>query len=1119
VTNPIPDPLVGRTVAQYEVLARLGGGGMGVVYKARDTRLGRTVALKFLPPQWSHDEDAKQRFVREAQAASATEHRNICTIHDIVTSDDGQLFIVMAYYEGVTLKQRLEGGPLPVDEALDIATQIADGLARAHAQGVVHRDVKPGNIILAEDGVRILDFGLATFVDALQLTVAGSTLGTAPYMSPEQVKGETADASTDVWAAGVILYQMLTGHVPFRGSHHEAIAYAIRHETPASIRQARPDVAEEIEQIVFRALHKEKSIRYASGRELARALRQVRGQTVPLDLRTQEVIAPAAATLPARRRRSRTPIWAAAAAILVAILAGAAWMMRPPIRPTVVILPISNQTGRAELAPYQRALTLAMIDALSASPVVRPVPWPRALQMLRRFDDELASVAAEGALAGVQGTQTLVRPTLTYEDQQWRIRIEIRDGASATTLHRYESPAMVSALVKETAYALMFDGARLVEDHFGRRNPRRWFGRAPVRELASLDAMKAFEEGINLYDEQEYAPAHAAFAAAGKLDPASAVAEVWRGRAALSMRDRAAASVAATSVERLLTTDAPMVTRLVAQAMVAEARGDDAGAALRWRNVIDAAPDEPAWRLELAMLEERRADTRDAWAAVVARYREALAADPASIRPHLELCRLYNLLQEGPNALKSGQTAVDAYRKAGWPGGEAQALLCLVDALRSGSGAERDRAGELANQAHAILVRLGFSYNLPRAVYYQGLAVAEQGSLDRAVALWGSALAAAEQSGNRPLQPIVLTNLGVANNGLGKPALAAEQFSRSAALYEAMGEERRSARQLYNNAALRVNYSVNDDALLRDIDNALAVSRKQGDNDFEIAELVTRAQFFRNVGRFEESEREASRALELSRRHGLEQRRAGAVMEQARLQVQRSQYAEALATLASIQNASARVSIGAGIVRGRALTRLGDFAGARQHLEAARAALDSQEDTGLRPMLHSALGELAYQQGRLTEARGQFERVAVQWDNELNEEAVVESVGYLGLLDVVQGKARDGIARLTASVDHARKTRRGPLEVRLRVLLAAAHMAANQPREAARSIEQLPEAWQRLGGDWRAQVHYWRGRAAADAGQSQVDYDVARSLLREFTAAMPERFRISVTDRADLRPI
>src|SRR5688572_15006524 len=204
--------MVGRTVAHYEIVARRGGGGMGVVYEARDTRLGRTVALKFLPPQWSHDEAAKQRFVREAQAASATHHPNICTIHDIGTAADGQLFIVMAYYEGITLKQRIErDGPLPLAEALDIATQVADGLAKAHAQGIVHRDIKPGNLILTDDGVRIVDFGLATFADALQLTIPGSTVGTAAYMSPEQVRGAAADARSDVWAAGVILYEMLTG--------------------------------------------------------------------------------------------------------------------------------------------------------------------------------------------------------------------------------------------------------------------------------------------------------------------------------------------------------------------------------------------------------------------------------------------------------------------------------------------------------------------------------------------------------------------------------------------------------------------------------------------------------------------------------------------------------------------------------------------------------------------------------------------------------------------------------------------------------------------------------------------------------------------------------------------
>ena len=160
------DPLVGTTVAHYDVVARLGGGGMGVVYAARDTKLGRRVALKFLPPQWSHDESAKQRFMREAQAASATDHPNICTIHDIASADDGQLFIVMAHYDGETLKSRLERGRLTVDEALEIAAQVAEGLAKAHGQGVVHRDIKPGNLMLTENGVKILDFGLAKFADA-----------------------------------------------------------------------------------------------------------------------------------------------------------------------------------------------------------------------------------------------------------------------------------------------------------------------------------------------------------------------------------------------------------------------------------------------------------------------------------------------------------------------------------------------------------------------------------------------------------------------------------------------------------------------------------------------------------------------------------------------------------------------------------------------------------------------------------------------------------------------------------------------------------------------------------------------------------------------------------------
>ena len=327
MSTPPPDGLLGQTVGPYEVVARVGGGGMGVVYRARDTKLGRTVALKFLPPQWSHDEDARQRFVREAQAASATNHPNICTIHDIETAPDGQLFIVMAYYDGQTLKQRLMSGPLPVEEALDIATQIADGLAKAHAQGVVHRDVKPGNVMLTEDGVRIVDFGLATFADALKLTVEHSALGTVAYMSPEQVRGQSADTRSDVWAVGVILYEMLTGHVPFQGSHAEAIAYAVRHETPAAIRSSCSEIGEDVEQLVFRAMHKDPSVRFANGRELGRALRMVRGHTILLDLLTVPVSTPPSHV--ARRDQERRPrAWTRAAGVVaatLAIAAGALW--------------------------------------------------------------------------------------------------------------------------------------------------------------------------------------------------------------------------------------------------------------------------------------------------------------------------------------------------------------------------------------------------------------------------------------------------------------------------------------------------------------------------------------------------------------------------------------------------------------------------------------------------------------------------------------------------------------------------------------------------------------------------------------------------------------------------
>src|SRR4029453_10262958 len=191
----------GRTVSHYRILAELGRGGMGVVYRAEDTKRHRTVALKFLSPELVRDEDAKQRFVQEAQAASALDHPNICTVHEIDEASDGQLFLAMARYEGETLKQRIARGRLSVPDALDIAQQVAQGLRKAHETGIVHRDIKPANLFVTTDGiVKILDFGLAKLAGLTGLTRTGSTLGTLGYMAPEQVQGAETDQHTDLWA-------------------------------------------------------------------------------------------------------------------------------------------------------------------------------------------------------------------------------------------------------------------------------------------------------------------------------------------------------------------------------------------------------------------------------------------------------------------------------------------------------------------------------------------------------------------------------------------------------------------------------------------------------------------------------------------------------------------------------------------------------------------------------------------------------------------------------------------------------------------------------------------------------------------------------------------------------
>ena len=274
--------MIGQTISHYRIVEQLGAGGMGVVYKAQDSRLERAVALKFLPEKLAQEPQALERFRREARAASALNHPGICTIYDI-GEQDGRAFIAMEFIDGETLRSHIHGKPLPVDEVLDLGTQIAEALEAAHAEGIIHRDIKPANIFVTKRGrAKVLDFGLAKLVpkgiaggdgdsseeSASANSIAGIISGTPSYMSPEQVRGDDLDPRTDIFSLGLVLYEMATGRQAFGGGTGGAIIEAVLTRPPAAVRSINPDIPPRLEAIIDKALAKDREQRYQSAAEL-----------------------------------------------------------------------------------------------------------------------------------------------------------------------------------------------------------------------------------------------------------------------------------------------------------------------------------------------------------------------------------------------------------------------------------------------------------------------------------------------------------------------------------------------------------------------------------------------------------------------------------------------------------------------------------------------------------------------------------------------------------------------------------------------------------------------------------------------------------------------------------